>query len=83
MKFNLILKSLFSHIKAEDIRSFSTELMNIPAVIVESQFIHQNLVGRAPNIELHEFTEMMLTPSKTGFAAIIQNGEGEEEPVFK
>lgn len=71
-------KITFSHIPAEEIVKLNTDLANIPAVIVEGQFKHQNLVGLAPDIALHQFTEMMLTPDKNGFAALIEKGEGED-----
>jgi spore germination protein KC len=69
----------FSHLKAEEMIKLQTVLGNVPAVIVESQFKHQNLVGYAPEIELYEFVEMMLTPEKVGFAALIVKDKGEKQ----
>ena len=69
----------FSHVPAEEIVKLNTELANVPAVVVEGQFKHQNLVGYTPNIELHQFTEMMLTHEKVGFASIIEKVKENED----
>lgn len=68
----------FSNVLAEEIVKLETKIANIPAVVVEGQFRLQNLVGYAPEIQLHQFTEMMLTPEKVGYAEIIKKEKVED-----
>ena len=64
---------VFSEVEAEKIVQAKVDFSKIPAAIIEEQLNQQMLVSHVPMIKLHQFTEMMLTPDRIGFAAIILN----------
>lgn len=72
---------VFSEDPAEDIVHTAVDFGNIPAVIMEQQLKHQIFVSYEPSIILHQFTEMMLTPERKGFAPIIKKYQKEDKNI--
>nr|WP_318507178.1 Ger(x)C family spore germination protein [Bacillus sp. T3] len=71
---------LLSKKDASDIIKAKVDFSSIPAVIIEKMLEQQGEVAFTPAIKLHQFTEMMLSPKRVGYLAIIDTvKKGKEE----
>lgn len=74
---------VFSRTAAEDIVRTKTDLSKIPTIIVEREIERQDLLSFAPQVELYQFTEMMFSPEKVGYAALIEKEWSDDKHILK
>lgn len=72
-----------SHVPASEIVNLKTDLTYYPAVIVEQQIEKQNLLSTTPQVKLYNFSEMMFSSEKIGFATIIKKEKEEKKFIPK
>lgn len=63
---------LVSKVEAAEIIKAKPDFTTVPSTVIEKQLSQQRYVSYIPAIRLHQFTEMMLSPERIGYLAIIE-----------
>lgn len=63
---------LISKVEAANIIKAKPDFTTVPSTVIEKQLSQQKNVSYIPAIRLHQFTEMMLSHDRVGYAAIIE-----------